>query len=261
MGFIGSSLATAKTEKFQYGLWTADQVGEDVTAHGHEEAHLMWVMNGAFTTGAEGECKSHQDTIVYNPPETFHTDKIETPGALFFSVTIEPELCQREDDFLLPVAPWKVSNEKTRSRLRRLLSACVIDTENDQLIAESSGYELLSTLSVSDVLQRTPPRWLKRVCDLLRDEAHSSLDEISREAGVHPTHLIRTFRAFLDCTPGEYARSWRLLSVARMLTEQRTPICEIAAVFGYSDQSHMTKQFRRSFGVTPAEFRARTNSF
>jgi AraC-like DNA-binding protein len=34
------------------------------------------------------------------------------------------------------------------------------------------------------------------------------------------------------------------------------PLAEVAAETGFADQSHMTRQFKRTFGLTPARWRS-----
>ena len=81
-----------------------------------------------------------------------------------------------------------------------------------------------------------------------------SLQSIARQAGVSTRTLQRQFKKLKLPRP-EY---WRLLSRARLAASAspcRAPLVEIAVAYGYSDQSHMTRDFTRWFGVTPAQLR------
>ena len=46
----------------------------------------------------------------------------------------------------------------------------------------------------------------------------------------------------------------RIERAKQMLLQGDRPVCEIAAVLGFCDQSHLTRTFRRLTGVTPREF-------
>ncbi|MNL88332.1 DNA-binding transcriptional activator FeaR [compost metagenome] len=48
----------------------------------------------------------------------------------------------------------------------------------------------------------------------------------------------------------------RRFDLARSLLASSTPLAEIAAASGYADQSHMTREFKRRYGVTPLAYRA-----
>ncbi len=261
MGFIGSRLSAARADGFEFGFWLVDQSGEDVAPHGHEEAHVMWAMSGAYRTGAEGDSPEGAGILVYNPPGTYHADRFETLGATFFSVSIDPQICQApEGDIRLPSAPVQISGELARAILRRMLRECGKDTSDSGLSGESLGHELLAAVADTkraEKADKTPPRWLGRVCAMLKSEVHYSLSDLSREAGVHPTHLIRTFRTHLHSTPGEFGRSERVMRALRAMARPELPLSEIALSAGFADQSHMTNEFRKSLGVTPAVYRCR----
>ncbi|MGX1282843.1 helix-turn-helix transcriptional regulator [Bradyrhizobium elkanii] len=61
---------------------------------------------------------------------------------------------------------------------------------------------------------------------------------VSRELGIPP----HTFRLL--------AR----LNLARQLLRAGEPIAAVAADAGFSDQSHLTRLFRRTFGTTPGVY-------
>lgn len=253
MGFIGSQLHSGVAPGFEFGLWLVDRIGDDVAPHGHEEAHFMWAVTGAYTTEAEGSTPPGRDVLVFNPSQTYHADRFETAGAAFFSVTIDPDLCAGDGGMRLPAVPTHINAEAARTTLRRLLRCAALG--EDAFTAEELCYELLASVCAQDRSERTAPAWLNRVCEIVQEQTGLSVNDVALEAGVHPTHLIRTFRTHLNCTPGEFMRSRRLMKAARLLTESRTPISEIAVLSGFTDQSHLTRRYVDAFGVTPASFR------
>ena len=46
----------------------------------------------------------------------------------------------------------------------------------------------------------------------------------------------------------------RRLGLARSAIERGVPLAEAAASAGFADQSHMTRQFKRAYGLTPARW-------
>ncbi|MGP4018956.1 helix-turn-helix domain-containing protein [Saccharopolyspora sp. 5N708] len=65
--------------------------------------------------------------------------------------------------------------------------------------------------------------------------------------------LTRGFRAVHGLTPSEYQRQLRLRHARRLLAEGSTP-AEAATASGFADQSHLTRWFRRHYGITPGTF-------
>ena len=102
-----------------------------------------------------------------------------------------------------------------------------------------------------------PPRWLDRVGELLRDRfaENLSLAEIAAAVRISADHLARSFRRCHGCTLGEYVRRLRVEFACRQLAATELPLAQVALDAGFTDQSHLTKIFKRHMGVTPAAFR------
>jgi AraC family transcriptional regulator len=78
---------------------------------------------------------------------------------------------------------------------------------------------------------------------------------MAEAVGVSPSHLARAFRAHFGTTLGEYIRRLRVEWVAEQLTRTSMTLSAIGIAAGFSDQSHLTREFGRRFGVTPAQWR------
>ena len=66
-----------------------------------------------------------------------------------------------------------------------------------------------------------------------------------------------TFRRETGDTPADRLAATRLDRAEDLLRETRLSIAEIALAVGFSDQSALTRSFRRRRGTTPAAFRGR----
>jgi AraC family transcriptional regulator len=127
------------------------------------------------------------------------------------------------------------------------------------LAVEGVALELLAACarSPAEITQTRPPLWLERVRELVSDRfsENLSLGEIAATVGVSADHLARWFRRFHGCTMGEYARRRRVEFACQRLANSEEPLIQIALGAGFTDQSHFTKIFKRTMGVTPAVFR------
>jgi AraC-like DNA-binding protein len=83
-----------------------------------------------------------------------------------------------------------------------------------------------------------------------------SLLELSALAGVSPFHLSRCFRSRYGLPPYMYLELVRV-NRARELLRRGAPISRVALDTGFSDQSHLTRRFKRVVGVPPGQY-ART---
>ena len=85
------------------------------------------------------------------------------------------------------------------------------------------------------------------------------IGSLAREVGWSHKHLISKFRQQIGLPPKTTARLLRFEHVWRRLGDARPAHWDrIAADGGYSDQSHLIRDFREFTGGSPAEFLARS---
>jgi AraC-like DNA-binding protein len=84
--------------------------------------------------------------------------------------------------------------------------------------------------------------------------SNASLAEI---AGRSVRAFERMFRRQLHVTPQRFLRRLRLRLACQELTASRRPLSAIALTHGFYDQSHLVREFRREYEITPGEYRER----
>ena len=89
-----------------------------------------------------------------------------------------------------------------------------------------------------------------------KDTIGGSVVPMARRAGVHPAHLAATFRRFYHTTVGEFIQQLRVEAACDRMRQLETPLSEIALELGFADQSHFSRIFRRSTGLTPKAWRS-----
>lgn len=82
------------------------------------------------------------------------------------------------------------------------------------------------------------------------------LKVLADKLGVSIRHLERLFKKTTGRSPQAYARGTRLRLAAWLLTHTEKSITAIAAECGFSDASHMGREFRSGFGMPPGAWRA-----
>lgn len=99
-------------------------------------------------------------------------------------------------------------------------------------------------------------RALNRACSYIAENLGErfTLDDLARQAGVSRFHFARLFRISTGDSPMAYLLKSRIERAKQLLLQDERPVCEIAAVLGFCDQSHLTRTFRRLTGLTPREF-------
>ena len=87
-----------------------------------------------------------------------------------------------------------------------------------------------------------------------------SLADLARRARMSPYQLDRRIRRVFGMSTGQWQIKQRMDAAERLLRESSLSIVEVALRAGYADQSAFARQFRRSTGLTPREYRATMSS-
>jgi len=80
-----------------------------------------------------------------------------------------------------------------------------------------------------------------------------TLTQLAAISGVSPFHLSRLFRSRYGLPPYMYLELVRV-NRAREMLRRGEPISRIAFATGFSDQSHLTRRFKRVVGVPPGQY-------
>lgn len=96
---------------------------------------------------------------------------------------------------------------------------------------------------------------LQRVVEKMEDQLGDQLTvgDLAKEAAMSPAHFAREFKRHLNEAPHAYLVR-RRLERARDLLLRGRPISEIATDCGFWDSGHLTRQFKKRYNITPAEF-------
>jgi AraC family transcriptional regulator len=84
-----------------------------------------------------------------------------------------------------------------------------------------------------------------------------TIEELAEAVGYHPLHVARSLRRLTGKTIGEYVRSSWLVLAQKLLEDRTRSIAEVAYLYGFADQSHLTRLFLRCLRTTRNEIRER----
>jgi AraC family transcriptional regulator len=91
----------------------------------------------------------------------------------------------------------------------------------------------------------------------LRFREALTLTDLSRAVGLSRFRLCRAFRAVTGTTLHAFRDQLRLRAALEPLGRAGGDLTGLALDLGYSSHSHFTANFRKAFGVTPSQARAR----
>jgi len=81
------------------------------------------------------------------------------------------------------------------------------------------------------------------------------LNELARIANMSTRNFIRTFQAAMGNSPIAHVIQMRVNRGAALLRHTELSVTEIAFQVGFGDSNYFARQFRKSLGVTPSQFR------
>lgn len=81
--------------------------------------------------------------------------------------------------------------------------------------------------------------------------------EISESIGLSPSRLYDLFKAELGLPPMQYLKSLRMEKACALLQNPAMKIKQIQLAVGYRDQRCFLRDFKKHFGQTPSQYRAR----
>jgi AraC-like DNA-binding protein len=223
-------------------------------------ARFCVVMGGHFTEHIGRIVKFSRGDVLYRPPDTRNLIQFGSSGMRSITIELVPEAVQRfHQAGVLPKRALSFRSSTCVALATRIANERVCTDSSSQLIVQGLILELFGEIGRcgTSISKFREPDWLKRVHSTISSEftAPRTLEEYAELGGVHPTHLMRTFRAHFGISIGKHIRHCRLNHAVKMICSSDSRLADIAALSGFADHSHMTNCFRNFLGLTPSEYR------
>jgi AraC-like DNA-binding protein len=268
---LGRSCERARDERIRSGPGApgverveARFFGAAFAPHRHDTYAIGVTLGGVQTFRYRGASRRSLpgEIMVLHPDETHDGGAGTEEGLVYRMLYLEPWLLRQglgRDDAALPFVQHPVFGD---AAFRSVLMGALAPLHED--LSELFLDDLVAR--VAESLMRhagrplaTPTRLASRSVHAARDylEAHATRTVRSRElekiAGLDRYALSRHFRALFATSPHRFHLMRRLQRARRMIDEGE-PLAEIAAATGFADQSHLNRQFKKAFGLTPGRW-------
>lgn len=235
--------------------------------HRHDTYALGLTLTGVQSFDYRGaRCDSqHGDVIVLHPDEAHDGRAGRDDGFRYRMLYVEPRLVLEalgEPTSALPfVSDAVLADPRLMSALRLVLGD--LDRDLEPLERDRGLVAIAQALRAAD--RSRPRRASSATCATAVERARAYLtenferpvasEELEAVTGLDRYSLARHFRARLGSSPYRYL-VMRRLDHARALIDTGEALAQAAADSGFADQSHMTRQFKQAFGVSPGRWRA-----
>ena len=264
-------IATFKIAQELGGLELLDAKYEkqNFSRHSHEGYTIGVIEKGAqqfFRTG--GNHIAPQDSIILVNADEVHNGHSASEGGWEYKAmypvpqqfqTLGQEL--GSPNVALPYFPQPVVYDPELASQLRLVFETLEKSDN-RLLRETLVYGTLIKLASKHSTHRAPlkestraQRQVQLVREFLEDfpQTDVSLEELAKLSGLSPFHLLREFQKQFGFPPHAYQIQQRL-RMAKKLLKMGQKISDVAQEYGFHDQSHLHRHFKKAMGVTPGQY-------
>lgn len=241
--------------------------GHAYDPHRHDVYAIGYTLSGLQTFRYRGWRRMSRDklTIVIHPDEVHDGAAGGEEGFTYRMIYLSPHRIAAALGGRARALPFVSEVVARNDPLMRLLA--------DLFAAIDSGLEPLDEdrfiVEIADALLRADPSAASShsddaTCQAAVGRAREYLDARFRETvrseeleavtGLDRYRTARHFRRSLGTSPYRYLTMRRLDEVRRMVRDGAA-LGDAAVAAGFADQSHMTRQFKRAYGLSPGRFR------
>lgn len=243
--------------------------------HSHDCFAIGLTTYGVQSFRCKGQRHDSQvgDFVLFNPDED-HDGRPGTDDGFRYTILYVPhELvisCMERDD--APAASSYFARphltDVAMARMFMTLSTSLVTTPGESLRVGSLLRAFLQTMLVRHAERPAPDALtlrnaggagLARARDYIRAyfQSDMTVSDLATVAGMSRAHLSRAFGETYGTPPHVYLNGVRIAR-ARTLIGLGMPLATVAVECGFADQSHLTRRFKGSVGVTPSDWRAMT---
>jgi AraC-like DNA-binding protein len=198
--------------------------------------------------------------LVLHPDEAHDGEAGTEAGFKYQMMYIEPALIQQ----ILggKPLPFIKTGLSTDPRLFAATDVLLrsLDCPLDPLEEQDALFDLAQALNSVSGSTSSPRQSFDYVAaERARAFIHSALDrpvtleELAQHSGRDRWSLSRDFRLLFGTSPYRYL-TMRRLDLVRSLLIQGQSLVSAALIAGFTDQSHMTRQFSKTYGLSPARW-------
>jgi AraC-like DNA-binding protein len=234
--------------------------------HSHETYSIGVTASGVqtFHCGGTLHASLRGDVILFNPDEPHDGQRGTQEGFGYSMLYVSPQVVNecRDKEAGLDMAAYFSQPVVRDAAMGRALARAIgaAGQAQESLRAEELTRDVLVRMlqrygerrTSGDETKSAGMARMVRIRDYLRShfDQDITVDALAREAGLSRVHLTRAFAQQFGVPPHIYLNAVRLeRAQAGMLAGQS--LAEVAAACGFADQSHFSRRFKGSVGLSP----------
>lgn len=245
----------------------ASFAGHGFDPHRHDTYAIGITLGGVQAFDYRGAtARSRRGQAVVLHPDELHDGRAEGQAGFRYRIAyIEPRLLLDALGERRQPLPFLADPVSEDARLAAAIAPALedLDTPLEDLQRDQVLVDVAAALAALDGSAAPCPisaaclRAISRAREILdaSDDHTVSSERLESVTGLSRYALARQFRACLGTSPHRYS-VLRRLDRARGMIRKGVALADAAAASGFADQSHMTRQFKRAYGMSPGRWRA-----
>lgn len=257
----------------------------ELALHWHEEMEITFIQDGTsdYKVGRE-EFKANAGDIILIPPYCTHS-ACEIPGKTMISdsMVFHPDYLGASNQdlsaskYLRPMAEGQLlmqevirdsdaGYEEIKEAFLEALDCFKNKPSFYEMLLKEKLLHILILLFSYGYLRESDDshitsenrRHIKSALEYISDHYSEkiSISEMAQLAGFSENYFMSLFRQYVGMSCIQYVNHYRIQKAAHALEETTKSVSEIAMIHGFDNISYFNLQFRRTFGMTPREFRS-----
>lgn len=227
--------------------------------HSHDELSFGVIIANYLNVNQQNRI-GQGDTVTINPTEIHSCNPISGDWSyrmLFIEADwvsqLQAELSHKNQCDNLPFSTVLDRSIASYQQFGLLFDSVL--NENNPLVSESLLIEYLQQHFKNYSSKKTNAVHLQRVKELISDQLNVNhrLADLAKESGLSRYHLIRSFKQKYGLSPHAYQLDERIKQ-AKTLLKTGHSLLDTSHLLGFSDQSHLQRNFKKRLAVTPKQY-------
>lgn len=277
----GSEIVNYDDESFPtyiYEGWVAPKCTWANVPHYHPDVEIVTVTEGKMAYSVDGRTiMLHEgDTIFVNANRIHYSICLDNKVAKYIIFIADPAILNSsiavEMQALMPILNnpdlccmrFRDYNERTENICNLMLKLPSIRHDPFQitktffeiweiLLEQSRTYGIVETEVLSDTHQHAFKQMMYYIQQNYKDPI--TLDRIAESGNISKSLCNKLFNQYVGESPVNYILHLRCRKVAEYLRSSQGSLAEIAALTGFNGVSYMSETFKKTFGLSPREYR------
>lgn len=179
-----------------------------------------------------------------------------TPETPVIHSNISNDIYLEYVDKMLETYEFTYSNELKRASFLFELLSTLIEAQKVKDSSFSDIKEINNDINIYSNISSTIHSYVNAAIDfIVKNYASINVNDIADFIGINRSYLSTIFKKQLNISPQRYLLNFRMKMAEELIRTTQYTICDIASQVGYNDSLVFSKIFKKTYGLSPANYR------